>query len=92
MTNPTIHYAQDAQGIVTLTLDYPGKSMNVIDQSLMDDLRDCITRVAADPAVIGASKGQRARSKAAAGKLQATSPEAVEGLRRIRAMILKEWM
>ena len=54
MTNPTIHYAQDAQGIVTLTLDYPGKSMNVIDQSLMDDLRDCITRVAADPAVIGA--------------------------------------
>ena len=54
MTNPTIHYAQDAQGIVTLTLDYPGKSMNVIDQSLMDDLRDCIARVAADPAVIGA--------------------------------------
>ena len=54
MTNPTIHYAQDAHGIVTLTLDYPGKSMNVIDQSLMDDLRDCIARVAADPAVIGA--------------------------------------
>ena len=54
MTNPTIHYARDAQGIVTLTLDYPGKSMNVIDQSLMDDLRDCIARVAADPAVIGA--------------------------------------
>ena len=54
MTNPTIHYAQDAQGIATLTLDYPGKSMNVIDQSLMDDLRDCIARVAADPAVIGA--------------------------------------
>ena len=54
MTNPTIHYAQDAQGIVTLTLDYPGKSMNVIDQFLMDDLRDCIARVAADPAVIGA--------------------------------------
>lgn len=54
MTSPTIHYAQDAQGIVTLTLDYPGKSMNVIDQSLMDDLRDCIARVADDPAVIGA--------------------------------------
>ncbi len=54
MTNPTIHYAQDAHGIATLTLDYPGKSMNVIDQSLMDDLRDCIARVAADPAVIGA--------------------------------------
>ena len=51
---PTIAFAQDAQGIVTLTLDYPGKSMNVIDQSLMDDLRDCIARVAADPAVIGA--------------------------------------
>ena len=50
----TIAFAQDAQGIVTLTLDYPGKSMNVIDQSLMDDLRDCIARVAADPAVIGA--------------------------------------
>ena len=51
---PTIAFAQDAQGIVTLTLDYPGTSMNVIDHSLMDDLRDCIARVAADPAVIGA--------------------------------------
>jgi len=54
MTNNTIHYAQDAQGIVTLTLDYPGKTMNVIDQSLMDDLRDSIARIVADPAVIGA--------------------------------------
>ena len=45
-----------------------------------------------DPGVIGSSKGQRARSKAAASKLQAMSPDAVVGLRRIRDMILKEWM
>jgi len=45
-----------------------------------------------DPAVIGSSKAQRARSKAAATKLQTMSPEAVVGLRRIREMILKEWM
>ena len=47
---------------------------------------------AGDPKVIGSSKGQRSRSKAAASKLQAMSPEAVLGLRRIREMILKEWM
>ena len=45
-----------------------------------------------DPGAIGSSKGQRARSKAAASRLQATSPEAVGGLRRIREMILREWM
>lgn len=45
-----------------------------------------------DPNVIGSSKGQRARSRAAASKLHAMSPDAVVGLRRIRDMILKEWM
>ena len=49
-----IRYAVDADGIATLTIDYPGKSMNVIDQAFMDSLSACIDRVAADAAVKGA--------------------------------------
>lgn len=44
----------DADGIATLTIDYPEKTMNVIDQAFMDSLSVCIERVAADPAVKGA--------------------------------------
>jgi 3-hydroxyacyl-CoA dehydrogenase/enoyl-CoA hydratase/3-hydroxybutyryl-CoA epimerase len=49
-----IQYAVDADGIATLTIDYPGKSMNVIDQAFMDSLDDCIVRVASDAGVKGA--------------------------------------
>lgn len=49
-----IQYAVDADGIATLTIDYPGKSMNVIDQAFMDSLDDCIARVASDAGVKGA--------------------------------------
>jgi len=49
-----IRYAVDADGIALLTIDCPGKSMNVIDQAFMDSLSGCIERVAADPAVRGA--------------------------------------
>ncbi len=44
----------DSDGIATLTIDYPEKTMNVIDQAFMDSLSVCIERVAADPAVKGA--------------------------------------
>lgn len=44
----------DADGIALLTIDYPGKTMNVIDQAFMDSLSACIERVAADPAIRGA--------------------------------------
>ncbi|WP_345783874.1 enoyl-CoA hydratase-related protein, partial [Stenotrophomonas sp. YIM B06876] len=49
-----MRYTVDADGIALLTIDYPGKSMNVIDQAFMDSLSSCIDRVVADPAVKGA--------------------------------------
>lgn len=49
-----IRYAVDADGIALLTIDYPGKTMNVIDQAFMTDLSACIDRIVADPAVKGA--------------------------------------
>ena len=49
-----IRYACDNDGIATLTIDYPGKSMNVIDQAFMDSLQAGIARMVADPAIVGA--------------------------------------
>ena len=43
-----------ADGIALLTIDYPGKSMNVIDQAFMDSLQACIDRVRDDAAIKGA--------------------------------------
>ena len=48
-----VRYEQDEQGIVTLTIDYPGKSMNVIDQAFMDALETSVRRLSTDPAVKG---------------------------------------
>jgi 3-hydroxyacyl-CoA dehydrogenase/enoyl-CoA hydratase/3-hydroxybutyryl-CoA epimerase len=41
-----IRYAVDEDG--PLTLDYPGKTMNVIDQAFMDSLEACIARMGDD--------------------------------------------
>lgn len=49
-----IRYSVDADGIATLTIDYPGKTMNVIDGDFMGSLSAGIDRVVADPAVKGA--------------------------------------
>ena len=54
MTTDIIRYAVDADGIATLTLDYPGKTMNVIDQAFMDSLDACIARIKRDEKVRGA--------------------------------------
>ena len=54
MTTEIIRYAVDADGIATLTLDYPGKTMNVIDQAFMDSLDACIERIKSDDKVRGA--------------------------------------
>ena len=48
-----VRYAVDADGIATLTIDYPGRSMNVIDQAFMDSLDAALARLAADPAARG---------------------------------------
>ena len=53
MQQDIVRYVVDADGIATLTIDYPGKSMNVIDQAFMDSLDAAIARMVADPAVKG---------------------------------------
>jgi 3-hydroxyacyl-CoA dehydrogenase/enoyl-CoA hydratase/3-hydroxybutyryl-CoA epimerase len=49
----TIHYQQDAEGIVTLTIDVPDRSMNVLTPEFMAELDVAIDRFAADEAVRG---------------------------------------
>ncbi|HMK80101.1 MAG TPA: enoyl-CoA hydratase-related protein, partial [Xanthobacteraceae bacterium] len=44
----------DADGIALITWDMPGKSMNVIDLALVDELEAVIDKVAADAAIKGA--------------------------------------
>ncbi len=52
--NNTIQYTVDADGIATLQLDVPGRTMNVLTPELMEDLAGCLSRVTEDPAVRGA--------------------------------------
>jgi 3-hydroxyacyl-CoA dehydrogenase/enoyl-CoA hydratase/3-hydroxybutyryl-CoA epimerase len=50
----TIQYAVDKDGIAMLTIDLPGKSMNVLTPELMKDLETVVQQVASDDAVKGA--------------------------------------
>ena len=52
--NNTIQYTVDNDGIATLMLDLPGKSMNVLCDALIADLSECIEKVVADDNVKGA--------------------------------------
>ena len=59
MNNPTamndpIRLDIDAAGIATLTIDVPGKSMNVIDQAFMACLKSLVETVATDQRIKGA--------------------------------------
>lgn len=49
-----IQYSVDGDGIATLTIDYQGKTMNVIDEALMNALGDAVEKVVADDSVKGA--------------------------------------
>jgi 3-hydroxyacyl-CoA dehydrogenase/enoyl-CoA hydratase/3-hydroxybutyryl-CoA epimerase len=51
---PVVRCEVDADGIALLTIDYPGKTMNVIDQAFMDSLQACIDRVRDDDEIKGA--------------------------------------
>ncbi len=53
MTN-TIQYTVDNDGIALLTIDLPGKSMNVLTPEMTEDLETLIERATADEAVKGA--------------------------------------
>jgi len=45
---------KDADGILLITWDMPGKSMNVIDQSVMEELNELIDTVSSDDTIKGA--------------------------------------
>ena len=52
--NNTIKYTVDNDGIATLMIDLPGKSMNVLCEEMITDLSACIDKVVADKNVTGA--------------------------------------
>jgi 3-hydroxyacyl-CoA dehydrogenase/enoyl-CoA hydratase/3-hydroxybutyryl-CoA epimerase len=54
MTDTAIHSELDADGILTLTIDVPGQSMNVITGDVTRDLAAAIERLRTDAAVKGA--------------------------------------
>ena len=49
----SIHYQKDAQNIVTLTVDTDGKTVNLINQTFFDELRQALDRFGADAAAAG---------------------------------------
>ena len=49
----SISYAVDSDGIATLTIDQPGKSMNVIGQEFVGEFAEAIERAAGDASVKG---------------------------------------
>ena len=49
----TIQYNVDQDGIALLTIDLPGKSMNVLTPELLQELDSLVKRAAADDAVKG---------------------------------------
>jgi len=51
--NNTIQYQLDQDGIALLTVDLPGKSMNVLTPEFMTDLESLVERAATDEAVKG---------------------------------------
>jgi 3-hydroxyacyl-CoA dehydrogenase / enoyl-CoA hydratase / 3-hydroxybutyryl-CoA epimerase len=54
MTFQNFTFEIDADGIALVTWDMPGKSMNVIDQKVGEELAAIVEKVATDPAIKGA--------------------------------------
>ena len=52
--NEVIRSEVDAEGFALLTIDYPGKTMNVIDQAFIDSLQAGVDRVKSDATIRGA--------------------------------------
>ena len=48
-----VKFEKDAQGVVTLTLDMPGRSMNVLNEQLTGPFLDAITRIEGDASITG---------------------------------------
>ena len=49
----SIHYQKDDQGIVTLTIDMPGRSANVLNEQFYSALEEMLVRLEADQSVSG---------------------------------------
>ncbi len=84
MTEQAFRTDLDADGILTITWDMPGRSMNVITVAVMDELEALIARVSSDAAIKGAviTSGKDAFS----GGADLTM---LEGLGRLYAEMLK---
>ncbi|MCB1472690.1 MAG: enoyl-CoA hydratase/isomerase family protein [Rhodobiaceae bacterium] len=54
MTMKNFSLETDADGIATITWDMPGRSMNVIDMSVMNELETIVGKLASDAAIKGA--------------------------------------
>jgi 3-hydroxyacyl-CoA dehydrogenase/enoyl-CoA hydratase/3-hydroxybutyryl-CoA epimerase len=54
MTYKNFKFDTDADGIALITWDMPGKSMNVIDQSVIEELSEIVDKIAGDAAIKGA--------------------------------------
>ena len=51
---PNFKFEVDADGIALITWDMPGRSMNVIDASVTEELAQLVDKVANDAAIKGA--------------------------------------
>src|SRR5690242_12835710 len=54
MTYKNFSFDVDADGIALVTWDMPGKSMNVFDESVIEELEAILEKVTSDAAVKGA--------------------------------------
>jgi 3-hydroxyacyl-CoA dehydrogenase / enoyl-CoA hydratase / 3-hydroxybutyryl-CoA epimerase len=75
----------DADGIVLVTWDIPGRSMNVLDETSIDELEEIVKHTSADAAVKGVviTSGKEALSAGADLSM-------LEGMNRTYAQVLKE--
>jgi len=58
----------DADGIVLVIWDIPGRSMNVLDETSIDELEEIVKQTSADSAVNGEAIGRGASSAGKAGQ------------------------
>ena len=49
----SINFQRDGDHVVTLTIDMPGRAMNVLNDELTDPFVEALSRVEADPAIAG---------------------------------------
>ena len=48
-----VKYDKDANGVVTLTLDMPGRSMNVLNEELLTPFQDALGKIEGDASITG---------------------------------------